>query len=376
MAGDTQSNQEILMKTFCGRLMAAPYVFCPDEWRLRHNKRQEPADLAWACNNCIILMYLASSKKHDKAEKNKKKFTADIAHNLSQARGALHTWKRLPITGSNAWHRFSLAYRSTTRIIVLSVVKTGEGTLSERMSHHFAELHEDWAERNAVKMCATIPQFFVETLAGTGGSVLDLLILLNSFRADRIIGEERLRNTLLGYRLQCLQASEQLNHTDYGLTALDERSQAVFAAMCLMLAQTRHRPTAMRGGAAPLAPEENIGAKYGILSDIDLEEYFILAKALMIVVELSRRSRNPEYLELSLQTYDCAICVAQRSSDESYCRATFEIWAAPRKAGTARPGLFFWQVAEKAFFYCYPVTRIGPSSTEQLLDTISRGAAS
>src|SRR5579862_580556 len=113
MAGDTQSRQESLMKIVGGRLMAAPFLFCPDLWRPHPRKTREPADLVWACNNVVVLMYLQQHQMHDNGEKNKKKYQDGIDHNLRQAGGALKAWKRHLISGKNEWHRFSLPWKTT-----------------------------------------------------------------------------------------------------------------------------------------------------------------------------------------------------------------------------------------------------------------------
>ena len=40
MADDAQNRHESLMKTICGRLMAGPFVFFPDEWKLHPQRRE------------------------------------------------------------------------------------------------------------------------------------------------------------------------------------------------------------------------------------------------------------------------------------------------------------------------------------------------
>ena len=87
MVDDAQSQHERLMKTICGRLLAAPFVFCPELWSVGPNKMREPADLIWACNNCIILMYLRQTKLYDDAEKDGRKFEDGADHNMRQAKG-------------------------------------------------------------------------------------------------------------------------------------------------------------------------------------------------------------------------------------------------------------------------------------------------
>ncbi len=129
MVGDAQNRHERLARTVCGRLMAAPFVFLPDEWKPRPSKRREPADLAWACNNIIIiLMYLAECQPDENDERSKQRFKKGMDHNLGQAGTAVRLRKNRPLAGRNAWHRFWPPWEEGRRIVVLSVVKTGSET--------------------------------------------------------------------------------------------------------------------------------------------------------------------------------------------------------------------------------------------------------
>jgi hypothetical protein len=172
MAKEAQSRQESLMDVVCGRLLSAPFVFFPT-WTPMTKKVREPADLVWACNNCIVLLYLQQVKRRETDEENKSKFVSCIEHNLRQARGALRRWQRSKITGRNPWHHFHLPRIPDNRIIILSVVDVGEGKTSWEPGQGFVEIHTDWAREQKVHLCATVPQSFLGNLAAIGGSALD-----------------------------------------------------------------------------------------------------------------------------------------------------------------------------------------------------------
>ena len=125
-----KSKQEKLMHLFCGRLMAAPFVFFPELWKIRHNKKREPADLMWVCNNCIILMYM--QEKRDET-----KFSEAAEHNIIQANRSINLWKNNPIEGKNEWHRFFLPFGKSSRIVVLSIAKAG----SDLSGNSYIEIH-------------------------------------------------------------------------------------------------------------------------------------------------------------------------------------------------------------------------------------------
>ncbi len=56
----TNSQQEAILEDLAGHSMAAEFVFAPDVPLRTGN---EPTDLVWACNNCVILMPMTRSMK-------------------------------------------------------------------------------------------------------------------------------------------------------------------------------------------------------------------------------------------------------------------------------------------------------------------------
>jgi hypothetical protein len=129
----------------------------------------------------------------------------------------------------------------------------------------------------------------------------------------------------------------------------------------------------MRGDRAPLVPCENIGAKYGILPDMYLGDFYSLAKVIAACIALMQGSGCRVYRNLTLAHYDCRICAVPSAADEGFCKEDYKVWSAPRKEGAMRPGLYLRYIWERGELGCWPVTRIGPSYTEQLLDAFNQG---
>jgi hypothetical protein len=109
MKDETQSRQERLLKTYFGRSMSAPFVFCPDKYGYGANQTDEPADIAWECNNCVILMYLTGTKTYGNIAKDKRRFENARLHNVTQAKKWMKDWDRYPLVGHNEYHSFFIA---------------------------------------------------------------------------------------------------------------------------------------------------------------------------------------------------------------------------------------------------------------------------
>jgi hypothetical protein len=158
----------------------------------------------------------------------------------------------------------------------------------------------------------------------------------------------------------------------FGGPPFDEQAISTFSIMCLLLAKTRHRPTSTRDDNAPTVDSGNVGAKYGILSDMYLGDILTLAKAIVIGIESTRSNDKLSLMDLRLTHHDCGVCVARLAASEPDYRKAFEEWARPRKVGLKRPGLFFLFVQQTGSLGCWPVLRNGPSYTELVLDDFHR----
>jgi hypothetical protein len=72
------------MKVFGEFAMGAPFIFVPDKYGKGSGNR-EPADLVWACNGCVVLIYLTRTGDACRAQ----------LHNVRQAKGWLRAWRDL-----------------------------------------------------------------------------------------------------------------------------------------------------------------------------------------------------------------------------------------------------------------------------------------
>lgn len=166
-----KSPQENLLRYISKHSIGYEYVFEPDEYA-KGNARREPADLVWACNNCIILMYMAQRKyKKRKPEAHVLVRQEMIKHNLSQAKGWLSEWRNngRSLSGKNAYRNFSIQANSFKYTIVISVVDCGD-TL--------CEYHTDYESKLGVTFCVTLPQQALIDIAFIGGGILDILRLI------------------------------------------------------------------------------------------------------------------------------------------------------------------------------------------------------
>ncbi len=131
MAEGPDSKQEAFMATWFGVLCRRRSCTTPKNAHPGQVPTSQPTSCG-ACNNCVILMYLTQSKDYSNDDKNRRESKKDQQHNLNQAKAQLRKWKRYHLAGGNAYHRFWLKYKKETRVVILSVVKAGDGRLSRR----------------------------------------------------------------------------------------------------------------------------------------------------------------------------------------------------------------------------------------------------
>jgi hypothetical protein len=168
-----KSPQEVLLNQLSQATIGANFAFEPDEYR-KGNAKREPADLVWACNNCIILMYMAQRKhKQRTVEAHAQMRQALIKHNLGQAKGWLTEWRggTQPLKGENARQSFHIKYGDFQHIVVLSVLDCGDDS---------GYYHQSFVEQTGVALCATLSQDVILSLLSIGGSMYDLLSLIKS----------------------------------------------------------------------------------------------------------------------------------------------------------------------------------------------------
>lgn len=169
------SFQEKVLFRFAQKSMGAPFVFTPEEYR-KGNSVREPADLVWACNNCIFLFYLTSRENNKEAIDSviEGRVQKMIKHNISQAKGWLQEWRDgKPIIGMNKYNSFEIYYDDYKYKIVLSIVD---------YSNSEGSYHNDYCDILGVDLCATISQKSFQYLTQVNASALDFILLINDLK--------------------------------------------------------------------------------------------------------------------------------------------------------------------------------------------------
>jgi hypothetical protein len=160
------------MSALAGWAWGTPYVFAPDRWR-KGNASREPADLTWACNDCVFLLYLTRRVQRESAARNRRNLLDSIHHNLRQAKGWMREWRRgRPLTGYS-WKTLSIPFGAYKHVVVLSVVECGGAV---------AVYHESDARSMGITMCATVPLPCLRLLAEIGAGPLGVIGFLRSLR--------------------------------------------------------------------------------------------------------------------------------------------------------------------------------------------------
>jgi hypothetical protein len=169
------SKQEEILETLSQKSLGGPFIFAPDEYK-KGNATREPADLVWACNNCIILFFMKSKVDETYKENNVIKGRKDklITENFKQAKGWLNEWKEgRNLIGKNKFRKFNINYTEYKHIIVLGIIDYG----NEEGFYHF-----NYEKDLGVKLCATLSQKTFEFLVSIDVTAVDLILLILSLR--------------------------------------------------------------------------------------------------------------------------------------------------------------------------------------------------
>lgn len=180
-----QSKQEELAKLFCELATGAPFVFVPEKYGKARGQR-EPADLVWACNGCVVLIYLCRKRTIQKAQE----------HNIAQAKGWLRAWRNLGqvLRGRNRYGEIAISANDSEypHVVILSVIEC-EGTV--------AEYHHRETVALGVTMYATVPISAIRDWSLRRASMLDILQNIEWLRRECIgpLAEERFLGAINGY---------------------------------------------------------------------------------------------------------------------------------------------------------------------------------
>lgn len=195
---EPQSDQERLMHRLGQWALGGPHVFLPEHWRSGTSNNQ-PADLVWVCNDCVILMYMCSVDPRGDVTKVKAKFEKAKRHNASQAKGCLRRWKDgadIRGTAENIIENIDhvVTANSIAHVVVLSVVQSGATVV---------EVDEELARELGVTLFATIPEQTLVRLTSYGGGVIDLILVLGELANRGVMSEEEFDRLCASYVVTC-----------------------------------------------------------------------------------------------------------------------------------------------------------------------------
>jgi hypothetical protein len=204
--GEPDSRQERLIHAFTGLSMGAPFVFHPDNYK----GSDELADVVWACNDCVVLIYAKQVKSYPNHERNVRKSIEAEESNFAQARRWLSDWRSgQRLRGINSYQSFNLSYNQCRHVVVLSVIETGAS---------FALMHDDLATKYGVAICATIPITLIEKLAQVHGSMVDMVNMLDALRRiEKKVSAEEMLEFAQAYYHNAL-ASAKLTNLESDMT--------------------------------------------------------------------------------------------------------------------------------------------------------------
>ncbi len=218
--------------------------------------------------------------------------------------------------------------------------------------------------------------FWKVSIRYPAGRLWTLLLLLEAFNGQGQVPEAQADEILRNYVLNAWYADSDLQPEKFGLPGYQEDGKlAAILAVCLLtLGKLRHRPMAKRRAKVPVAYSENIGAKYAMLADMDVTDFFALGKSLGICTRLVQTTSESQYIPLGLAHYDCGVLVVETRKNLDECKEAHKSMVSQRKAGTMRPGMDFTYVMETGRMSFSAVPRSGPSQLEQVLDTFGKTA--
>lgn len=349
----TNSPQEAILKQLTMRSLAAPFVFAPDNTRVGDD---EPADLVWACNNCIILMYMTERKDYPSKEKRDRVRQKAIEHNLGQANRWLKAWRGgKPLQGSNGYSTFYINHDPNYHVIVLSIIQCGDPV---------AFIHDEAAKKFGVTCCATLPQSAVQALAGVGGTSLDLLALVDEVRKHakgNALPEDMVSAIICSYARACW------DHFSLGdLWPNYQTDDRFHEASYAILTARRRRAAEGSGEATP----NWIGMSdlSDVFNDIFLFEFFYVTK--LVALAFQQVKDNPQvesiFGEAKMNIYDFGLCVGSGMS-QAALDCVSKTWGQELQSGRMRFGPIIVIDCKSRNLEIFVGKRSGLSQTEQLL---------
>lgn len=352
----TNSAQETLLKELAEYSLAAPFVFVPDNLVY---KDEEPADLVWACNNCIILMYLTERKHYPNEVKRINVREDAIKHNLKQAHRWLKQWKKgHNLSGNNGFQTFSLSYDSKCHVVILSIIKCKDAV---------AEFHDEKAVKLGVRACVTLPQSAIEDIVTGGGTTLDILNVLDYLRERRGTGpipEKDVLDITFGYGRAACEA-EGIDKVWPNGRIDDSFHEATYPLLAARRQKSKedfkNRPT----------DPVSMASLNDVFNDINMGEFFHLSMEIRKCIDYTKNDPAGRgqviTAESKLKHYDFKFFFVFGITDAvwSTIEADAKEW---RSASATRHGPIVIIDTQSDIFQIFLDKRTGSSQTELLLE--------
>lgn len=207
-----QSKQESVLEEFMQRSFGAQFLYLPKKYR-KGAAHREPADLAWVTNEIIVLFYLRSSSEP---------LDAQIQHNRNQAAGYHRMWATgKPTYALRGKNRFGeeCFVPFDNALIYLAVL-----IVSSKCAPHFSQP----LTSKKPNMVLVMPELLIHWVADFGGTIVDLLLLVNIYLEDFSNFDptssesfEALRQLTVQYVNECLSKADPERKYLSGDTQLD-----------------------------------------------------------------------------------------------------------------------------------------------------------
>jgi hypothetical protein len=262
-----QSDQEAVIEEFIRKSFGAQFLYIPKKYA-KGTAHREPADLAWLAGDTVTLFYLRSSKE---------KLADQIKHNRIQAAGYYRAWSSdkpaYALRGKNVYgDECYVPHKTVKKYLSILIV-------SEKCGIQFSHALTDKID-NAV---IVIPEMLMHWVAEFGGTIVDLLILIEAGLSDNV-GKQNRPDEEAFQALAMISAS----YVSHSLSLADPEKRYLTGSISADYSFLKERLSKNR-----LTGERSIGTTKGreqlagIFGDLTLADYSNLAATAEKAIALS-----------------------------------------------------------------------------------------
>lgn len=350
------SKQEKIINTLSEKSLGAPFIFAPDEYK-KGNATREPADLVWACNNCIFLFYMKS--KEDKMGKEvavlKRRKEKLIIDNIKQAKGWLSEWRNgRNLKGKNKFRSFDIDYKEYRNIVIIGLIDYG---------NEDGYYHQDYEKELDVRLCTTLSHRTFELLVSLDITAIDLILLILDLKERDLNGAP---NVLLNIGLDYYNKAHQ-----YAWESAKNLIPSVLPEKELLNTINRvFRELRSNLLLKIKSDHEEDNYTASIFNDISLKDYY------QLVIVLSQRIKyheeDPRRMIVYLQELENYIFIIGVSDIRNFHIMSENQFEAVRKLEELNLAKTLLMVAFDTLYYTFVFSfksRLGKSFCEILLDS-------